>query len=398
MYNDAKKISIIAVFIITIIEAVSSLGRTTSLGSFVSYIDKCGIASLNVTSLSYSAGNIIAIAVLPSIGYFYDKISPKVFIGIFCFVFGLSFLFLGASFDKIFCISTIFVTFITLFTSIRLSIYAFSMAGRSLVASLFSNEARATVTAVSCGIISISAAVSPYAMYKASEIFSWKSIWTATASIFILIGVAVFMLFKNVNINKYTRKKCDASSDFKFLKSKKFWLFNLILSLHSMQAVGISFHIVPISNELSIEPKIILTALIPISILTLITNFLAGRLLQKIGLLNMFLAFMLNNVVMLASLLHVKYFGAYAIFIVSSAIDWGINHILLYVTWPTCFGINNVGNVNAWAIALTGIGSALGPYIFSLLKSNNSYSFAITSIMIVLVALITVTKRLKLNN
>ena len=390
-----RNVGIIAIIVVTFIEALSSIGRTTSLGAFVNYIDKSGFASMTTSSLAYSTGNIIAILILPAVGYFYDRSRPSSFIFIFCSIFGISFFCLSGLFNQLHSFSKVFGILIVLFSCIRLSIYAFSLTGRSLVSSLFEKRRRTTVTAISCGIISIFAAICPYIVYNVSKSFSWQSIWLFTSALFLIIGLTVFMFLKTLRPQKSICHKNNSTNNLLFLKSKKFWLFNAILSLHAMQAVGISFHIVPIANELGINPSFLLKALIPISALTLITNFLAGRFLEKIGIIKLFTMFLINNIIMLFALLNVKHISFYYIFIIFSAVDWGINHILLYVTWPTCFGINNVGNINAWAIALTGIGSALGPYVFTLLKIIHSYHFALSVIILILASMIFVMRKHK---
>ena len=63
---------------------------------------------------------------------------------------------------------------------------------------------------------------------------------------------------------------------------------------------------------------------------------------------------------------------AYWSVISGNGIVWGLFTVLIAVTWPRFYGLKNLGAISGFSISLSVIGSALGPYIFSL-------SFSLTS-------------------
>lgn len=405
------------VIFITLVEASSSVARTSSLSPFIeSLTNRLSLTTTSI-SLAYTLGNLLSILTLPLLGYFYDKFPVRLFVPLIVSLFALTLIGLGSlevgyahmGPNNTFCLLLI------LFSGLRVGIYAFSLAGRSLIASWFEKK-RAFATSFSCFLISISSSGAPWLAYKLSHYVEWKSIWRGA-------GMSIGLIFIPLSwlILRKKPKECGLTPDGKtdlevlptsstkptampflskdnassFLASYKFWVFNLLLALHALQATGISFHLVPISKEFQMNPEIILKLLFPVSFLTLFTNFLAGRLFGKIGIKNLFIFFAFNNLVMLMALLHLNSHAMRVVFILSAAMDWGLNHILLYVTWPSCFGLKCIGNINGWALSTACIGSALGPFLFGFSKEIFSYSFGIKSIMVLIGLFIYLLFRMK---
>jgi cyanate permease len=57
---------------------------------------------------------------------------------------------------------------------------------------------------------------------------------------------------------------------------------------------------------------------------------------------------------------------AYWLIISGNGIVWGLYTVLIAVTWPRFFGLKNLGAISGFSLSWSVIGSALGPYIFSL--------------------------------
>jgi len=49
-----------------------------------------------------------------------------------------------------------------------------------------------------------------------------------------------------------------------------------------------------------------------------------------------------------------------------NGIIWGLWSVLIGVTWPRFYGLKNLGAISGFSMSWTVIGSALGPYLFSL--------------------------------
>jgi len=49
-----------------------------------------------------------------------------------------------------------------------------------------------------------------------------------------------------------------------------------------------------------------------------------------------------------------------------NGITWGLYIVLAAVTWPRFFGLRNLGAISGFSLSWLVIGSAFGPYLFSL--------------------------------
>ena len=65
---------------------------------------------------------------------------------------------------------------------------------------------------------------------------------------------------------------------------------------------------------------------------------------------------------------------SYWMIIIGNGIVWGLYSVLIGVTWPRFYGLKNLGAISGSSLSFTVIGSALGPYMFSLsLEWTGSY-------------------------
>jgi cyanate permease len=65
---------------------------------------------------------------------------------------------------------------------------------------------------------------------------------------------------------------------------------------------------------------------------------------------------------------------AYWLVIIGNGIVWGQYSVLIGVTWPRFYGLKNLGAISGSSLSFTVIGSALGPYMFSLsVEMTGSY-------------------------
>ena len=56
---------------------------------------------------------------------------------------------------------------------------------------------------------------------------------------------------------------------------------------------------------------------------------------------------------------------AYWMIIFGNGVVWGLYTVLIGVTWPRFYGLKNLGAISGFSLSWTVIGSALGPYMFS---------------------------------
>jgi cyanate permease len=106
---------------------------------------------------------------------------------------------------------------------------------------------------------------------------------------------------------------------------------------------------------------------IPTSVIAVVVQFGCGYASDYIRLKYLLIFFMIG---MLASTFGLTMLGgqpiAYWMIISGNGIVWGLWSVLIGVTWPRFYGLKNLGAISGLSMSWTVIGSALGPYLFSL--------------------------------
>ena len=86
---------------------------------------------------------------------------------------------------------------------------------------------------------------------------------------------------------------------------------------------------------------------------------------------------MLSDAGMLYAVKHIDVSGMLWLFIACMGLYWGINNIIASMVIPALFGINRIGALNGFAFGAVSLGSAVGPFFFSVMKDATSYKSAL---------------------
>lgn len=151
-------------------------------------------------------------------------------------------------------------------------------------------------------------------------------------------------------------------------RSLSFWLFLGTISLSSLLSTGFTFHVVAILGEAGIERVQALAIFLPVSFIQIIVHSLGSMgsdfaKLKYFLIAHSFSMFMiLLSIVLLNSIP-----GAYWMLVLFSGISIGLFGINSAVVWPRFYGLKYLGEISGMASAWVVAGSALGPYLFSLM-------------------------------
>jgi predicted MFS family arabinose efflux permease len=275
------------------------------------------------------------------------------------------------------------------FTGIRTCIRGFEVLDRSMVAIWFDKQ-RKWATSIACFILAIITAAIPWTVYKLNQRYTWQTLWTLQGSYFILFLLPFcFFIKKKYTLTRKQHPHFSKNRNFNFLKTYAFWIFTAILFLQALQNTGLAFHLVPICKELKVNPESILKSIMGISALGIIISFVTSDFFDRWGPKQLFVGFCLSNLLCSLTVLFLSYQLSRCTFIVVCGFSWGMNHSLMYMTWPYVFGTQNIGTINGFVSAFVCLGSSLGPLFFSYLRSLYSYQCVFYFLCIVMsVALI----------
>jgi len=157
--------------------------------------------------------------------------------------------------------------------------------------------------------------------------------------------------------------------DFTLLEARKtlaFWAFTLGLSLAALYISGLTFHVVSVFEASGLTRAQGLGIFIPTSLIAVGVQFLGGYASDYIRLKFILILFALGMTFSILGLTMLgEHVGAYWMIIIGNGVVWGLYTVLIGVTWPRFYGLKNLGAISGFSLSWTVIGSALGPYMFS---------------------------------
>jgi len=347
----------------------------------------------NNLSLAYLVGTVGSGLIITRAGKLYDRYGARVMAFIAGVMLGLMLVYLTRvdrlveSMEGVKWLSPAVLTFALLvlgFWGIRFFGQGLlTMVSRNMVMKWF-NRRRGLANAL-LGIFSaLGFSVAPKILDQIIQRLEWRGAWIFLA---ILVGT-VFALFVLV-IFRDNPEDCGCEPDGKLGKQKisrrppslpdhdftlkearntlAFWAFTLGLSLSALYISGLTFHVVSVFEVSGLTREDGLGIFVPSSLIAVGIQFVGGYASDYIRLKYLLLLFALG---MVLSIMGLVLLGgapvAYWMVIAGNGVVWGFYTVLIGVTWPRFYGLKHLGAISGFSISWIVIGSALGPYMFSL--------------------------------
>ncbi len=378
----------------------------------------------NNLSLAYLVGTLGSGLIITRAGKLYDKHGARVMAFIAGVMLGLMLVYLTRidrlvdSLKGVGWLSPALVTFVLLaigFWGIRFFGQGLlTMVSRNMVMKWF-NRRRGLANAV-LGIFSaLGFSVAPKILDHVIQRLEWRGAWIFLA---ILVGIvfALFVLFfyrdnpkdcgtvadgKLGAAKKGRRPPSLPDHDFTLLEARKtiaFWAFTLGLSLSALYISGLTFHVVSVFEASGLTREQGLGIFIPTSLIAVGIQFLGSYASDYIRLKFLLVLFALG---MTVSIVGLTMLGGnslgYWMIIGGNGVVWGLYTVLIGVTWPRFYGLKNLGAISGFSLSWTVIGSALGPYMFSVsMDLTGSYDLVAWICLVISVFLIALA--FKANN
>ena len=376
-------------------------GQTMGVSVFTENLLEDLAISRNNLSLAYLVGTMASGLMITRAGKLYDRYGARIMAFISGVMLGVMLLYLTrvdvvvGALSRVNRISPAIATFLLLsvgFLGIRFFGQGMlTMVSRNMVMKWF-DKRRGLANAVLGIFTALGFAIAPKILNQIVERLEWRGAWVFLA---ILVGI-IFALFV-VIIYRDNPKDCGCVADGKMgegrrknrppslpdrdysLKEAKrtvaFWAFTLALTISALYISGLTFHIVSVFESSGMTREKGLAHFIPTSVIAVAVQFVcsyASDFIRLKYLLILFMAGMLTTTLGLTMLGAQQ--GAYWLIISGNGIIWGLYSVLIGVTWPRFYGLKNLGAISGASLSWTVIGSALGPYLFSLsMEISGSY-------------------------
>ena len=207
----------------------------------------------------------------------------------------------------------------------------------------------------------------------------WRNIWISISILVLLIlPFASFFLVKSINLesrevsfdNKIELKKIKQWKRIEVLKDYRFYIICLNMLAMPWIATGTFVYQSFISTSKDWGPYVIAQSFMAYSILSVITLFFSGFLIDKFSSRKL-LIYM--NVPLLLSAFVLYYFTdpiSSFIFLGLIGISNGLANVLGSSTWAEIYGVKYIGSIKALTTALMVFSTAFGTALFGILIDN----------------------------
>ena len=394
-------------------------GQTMGISVFTeNLLDDLEINRNNL-SLAYLIGTVGSGLLITRAGKLYDRYGARLMAFIAAGMLGFMLLYLTRVdslvtffLDRLNLVNTALTTFILMsvgFWGIRFFGQGLlTMVSRNMVMKWFDKK-----RGLANGIMGIFAAfgfsLAPKILNQFIEDLEWKGAWLLLA---VVVGIGfvvfVFLIYRDNPVdaglvadgqriaNKRSKRPPSLPPrDFSLAEARKtwaFWLFTLAQMITALYISGLTFHVVSVFDSVGMDKQVALSIFVPSSIIAIIIQFLASWVSDYIRLKYLLLVFLVGMVGATAALLFLgDGMVFYWLLIGGIGITWGLFIVLAAVTWPRFFGLKNLGAISGFSMSWQVIGSALGPYLFSLAFGLNGtykmvalFSLAVTFILFIL--------------
>ncbi len=367
----------------------SSFGQSFFLGLFNSSIRN----ELSITHGQF--GSIYASATLLS-SFFLIWVGKKIDdVNIFKFAFLVTLL---LSF------SCFFFSKISSVTILFLAIFLMRFSGQGMM----SHTATTTISryfsksrgkALSTGWFGLSSAefILPVLIIYLLTIYNWKNIWMSiSALVIIFLPIISYILLKNLNLDSreitndknYKDENIKQWKRIEVLKDYRFYIIGANMLAMPWIATGVFVYQSFILESKNWGPYIIAQSFMAYSILSVITLFFSGFLIDKFT--SRKILIYMNIPLLLAAIILIYFKSPISSFIFLGliGISNGFANVLGSSTWAEIYGVKYIGSIKALTTALMVFATAFGTALFGVLID---YGFSIEQIALVSVTYISIS-------
>ncbi len=345
----------------------SSFGQSFFLGLFNSSIrDALSITHGQFGSI-YASATLLSSIVLVWIGKKIDDVNILkfasyviIFLSASCFIFSK--------------ISSVIFLFVGIFL-MRLAGQGLSSHTATTTISRFFEKNRGR--ALSTGWLGLSLAefIMPVLIVFLLTFIEWRDIWVSISILVILVlPVATFLLVKDVKLDTREESKIEENNKeikqwkrIEVLKDYRFYIICMTMLAMPWIATGSFVYQSFISSSKEWGPYVIAQSFMAYSILSVITLFISGFLIDKFSSRKL-LIYM--NIPLLFGTLVLYYFNAPLssfVFFGLVGVTNGLANVLGSSTWAEIYGVKYIGSIKALTTALMVFSTAFGTALFGFL-------------------------------
>ena len=364
MFNSLKFKVILFGFIFTFF---SSFGQSYFLGLFNSSIRETLSITHGQFGSIYASATLCSSLLLIWVGKKIDDVN------IFKFAFFVTILLSFACFffSKI---SSIFLLFIAIFL-MRFSGQGMMSHTASTTISRYFTKTRGRALSISWFGLSSAEFILPVLMIYLLSILDWQNLWLIfSITVLIVLPISSYLLIKNLNLDSRETESEDIKEieikqwkRVEVIKDYRFYIISLNMLAMPWIFTGFAVFQSFIQTSKGWGPYVIAQSFMSYSILSVLTLFLSGFLIDKFTSRKL-LIYM--NIPLLISVIVLFYFDSSItafLFLGLVGISNGFANILGSSTWAELYGVKYLGSIKALTTALMVFATAFGTALFGFL-------------------------------
>ena len=364
MFNSLKFKVILFGFIFTFF---SSFGQSYFLGLFNSSIRETLSISHGQFGTIYASATLCSSLLLIWVGKKIDDVN------IFKFAFFVTILLSFACFffSKI---SSIFLLFIAIFL-MRFSGQGMMSHTASTTISRYFTKTRGRALSISWFGLSSAEFILPVLMVYLLTILDWQNLWLIfSITVLIVLPISSYLLIKNLNLDSRETESEDIKEieikqwkRVEVIKDYRFYIISLNMLAMPWIFTGFAVFQSFIQTSKGWGPYVIAQSFMSYSILSVLTLFLSGFLIDKFT--SRKLLIYMNIPLLLAVIVLILFDSSITAFIFLGlvGISNGFANILGSSTWAELYGVKYLGSIKALTTALMVFATAFGTALFGFL-------------------------------
>ncbi len=170
-------------------------------------------------------------------------------------------------------------------------------------------------------------------------------------------------------------------------KTVTFWVFLLVLTLSSAIGTAFTFHVVSIFETAGLSRLSAVSVFLPASVVGIVVKFISSWASDYVPIRIFPILHAAALILQLVAIIVLRSPATIALVILSHGVMQGLLTVNANLAWPRLFGLAQLGTITGFTMTWTVVGSAVGPYIFSVFF-NLSGSYTPVSIILILPCLV----------
>jgi MFS transporter, OFA family, oxalate/formate antiporter len=416
----------IIIFSGTIGVLMSAPGQTIGISVFTDFLIDALKIPRESLSLAYLIGTLSSSFLLTRAGKFFDRFGARLTSVLAALFLGFALFYLSEVVSITFFINNLFSEenhTMIVFISIVLGFFAvrffgqgvLTMASRNMVMKWF-DKRRGMASAIMGISLSFGFSYAPKIFDDLINIYGWQETWQILAGI---IG-GVFMIFAAISFRdnpfeygliadgteitsiKKNEPIYHPATDYSLSEVRRtysFWVFNISLSMQALYGTALTFHIIDIFNSVGLLREDAISVFLPMAIVAVVFEIISGYLADFMQMRYLLIVELCGMLISMSGLTLLGNEWAIYLIIAGNGIASGLFGVVSSVTWPRFFGLKHLGSISGFSMSWIVAGSALGPYLFSILYGlKGSYEIpALACLVLTLVLLILSFKAKNVN-